>query len=277
MTFTVAIVGGGLVGALEAIYMAKRGWIVHVYESRAGRSINLAMSHRAITAMTKVGVSEEVMRWVVPMKGRMIHSPDGRTASQPYSVRGECINSVDRKRLNEFLLSEAEKHANVQLFFNHRLLESNLDAGRLTFEVLDRKVTVEADLIIGADGAYSAVRATIMKKVRMDFDQTYINHGYVELHMDPSGDGDWQMDPHHLHIWPKHSFMMIALPNPDKTFTLTLFMPWEKFEEVQTEEQVLKFFEEEFPDAVPKIGKNKLIKNYLENPKGSLIHIKART
>ncbi|KXS20762.1 kynurenine 3-monooxygenase [Gonapodya prolifera JEL478] len=286
MPFSVCIVGGGLVGALEAIYMAKRGWDVHVYESRGdprsevvteGRSINLAMSHRAITAMEKVGVSEEVMRWVVPMKGRMIHSLDGSTASQPYSIRGECINSVERKRLNEFLLAEAEKHPNVKVYFQHRLSEANLDSGHLVFEGPDKRtVDVNADLIVGADGVYSLVRSNVMKRVRMDFQQTYIDHGYVELHMEPSSDGNWQMDPNHLHIWPKHSYMMIALPNPDKTFTLTLFMPWDNFENLKTEEQVLDFFKREFPDVVPKVGAEQLVKTFFRNPKGSLVHIKCK-
>ncbi|KAI9030384.1 hypothetical protein DFJ74DRAFT_602867 [Hyaloraphidium curvatum] len=280
--FTVAVVGGGPVGALAAVYMARRGWRVDVYEGRkdprtdaeqAGRSINLALSTRGIEAMRRAGVVDEVLSWVVPMKGRMIHAPDGSAVSQPYAVTGECINSVGRKRLNEHLLTCAEALSGLKLHFEHTLADLDLETNRMHFKTPGGDVNATADLVIGADGAFSRVRRVLMRKTHMKFSQEYIDHGYVELSMPPAADGGFRLDPNHLHIWPKHTFMMIALPNPDHTFTCTLFMPWSQFNQIHTPKDLTDFFDANFPDAVPNMPT--LVEDYFRNPKGALVMAKC--
>ena len=159
--------------------------------------------------MREAGVADGILQMLIPMSGRMIHTVDNQLSSQPYGLHGECINSVDRKFINEHLLNAAEALPNVGLFFEHSFVKANLDRKTLVFQKKDGcEVTVHADLIIGADGAYSKMRSVLMRNIRMDFAQTYIDHAYVELNIPPTLDDQYAMDPNHLHIWPRHSFMM---------------------------------------------------------------------
>jgi kynurenine 3-monooxygenase len=175
----------------------------------SGRSINLALSVRGIESLKEAGVADGILETLIPMSGRMIHTGNNQLSSQPYGLYGECINSVDRKFMNEHLLSAAEALPNVRLFFEHAFVKANLDRKTVVFQKKDgTEITVHSDLIIGADGAYSKIRSVLMRSVRMDFAQTYIDHAYVELSIPPTLDDEYAMDPNHLHIWPRHTFMM---------------------------------------------------------------------
>ncbi|RIA98561.1 hypothetical protein C1645_685754 [Glomus cerebriforme] len=292
----VAIVGGGLVGILAVLYFAKRGWAVSLFELREDlrvqgnkknilhRSINLALSARGLSALKNAthGLDEKVLEFAIPMKGRMIHSGEGKLKSQPYGVFGECIYSVEREILLELLLNTAAKFMNVKMYFQHQLKRCDFDIGKLEFEnkKTGKQVEYSADLIIGADGAFSTVRTQIMRTVRMDYSQEYISHAYLELIVPPkvndNGEEEFAMDPNHLHIWPLHSFMMIALPNRNKSFTCTLFMPFEKFDAIKTEDDLMEFFKKYFPDSIPLLGEDRLKKEYFRNPKGSLMSVKCK-
>ncbi|KAI8331682.1 hypothetical protein BC941DRAFT_382278 [Chlamydoabsidia padenii] len=294
-TATVAIVGGGLVGSLNAIYFAKRGWKVDLYELRPdmrlpeqkklqrGKSINLALSERGLSALraTELGLEQLILQSAVPMRSRMVHlGKEGRQMSQPYSIHGEHINAVDRARLNELLLDEAEKLPNVTIHFEHQLYQADLEEGSMIFLQGENKsqVSRNANLIVGADGAYSKMRTQMMRKIRMDYQQQYIDTGYCELYMPPkmvNGKVEYALDPNHLHIWPRHTHMLIALPNPDKSFTCTLFMPFDMFDQVTSNAKLIAFFEENFNDAIPLIGKDRLLDDYFSNPRGALISIKT--
>jgi len=282
----IAIVGGGLAGSLMAVYFAKRGFEVHVFERRpdmrnvdipAGRSINLALSVRGITALKKVGLDTDVLSSAIPMYGRMMHDREGNLAYQPYGTEGQCINSVSRGHLNMRLLELADENDKVNLYFNHRCTGVNLDTGHIQFEnAQGEKLNFQADRIIGADGAYSAIRMEMQTTGRFNYSQDYLNHGYKELTIPPTADGTFAMDPDSLHIWPRGEYMMIALPNPDKSFTCTLFYPFEgknSFNSIQTPEDVMNFFKEEFPDAVPLMPT--LIEDFFENPTGSLVTVRC--
>ncbi|KAI9476320.1 MAG: hypothetical protein EXX96DRAFT_610133 [Benjaminiella poitrasii] len=292
----VGIVGGGLVGALNAIYFAQRGWKVELYElrpdmrldihkeSRRGKSINLALSERGLSALRGTGLEldKTILEESVPMKARMVHiSQSGKQISQAYDVNGQHINAVDRARLNEILLDAAEKMDNVTIYFDHRLDQADLDENSLQFAInnSDEKKTYKVDLIIGADGAYSRTRSQMMRRMRMNYNQEYIDTGYCELLMPPAKDADgnstFALDPNHLHIWPRHTFMLIALPNPDFSFTCTLFMPFKMFEDIKTEEQLMDFFREHFDDSIPLIGESCLKTDFFRNPRGSLVTVKA--
>lgn len=243
----------------------------------AGRSINLALSVRGISSLEGAGVGKGILETLIPMKGRMIHTGLGKLGSQAYGVFGESINSVDRRLVNQHLLASAETHPNVTLLFEQEFVSIDFDKNILTFKRKDGTVyETHADLIVGADGAYSRVRREMMRVTRMNFAQEYIEHGYVELNMPPTESGEYKMASDHLHIWPRQTFMMIALPNIDKSFTVTLFMPWSKFDAIKTKEDLLAFFESTFPDSMDLIGRELLVADYFKNPKGPLMSVKCK-
>ncbi|KAG1655898.1 Kynurenine 3-monooxygenase [Nymphon striatum] len=282
----VAIVGGGLVGALEACYLGSHGYKVNLYEYRKdiremehiqGRSINLALSVRGREALRKVGLEDEVlMRLGTPMYARMIHNIDGTLNEIPYGQRHECIYSVSRRILNEILLTDE----NLKPFCFQPSFEVFIDSENKAILLTILKSNGEeteskADLIVGCDGTFSAVRRAIMQAPGFNLNQTWIDHGYMELCMDPDSDGEYKMKENYLHIWPRGDFMMIALPNMDRSFTMTLFMPFYIFDELNSDEAVMQFFEKHFPDSIELIGKKKLLEDF-ENTKASrLIYIKG--
>ncbi len=247
----VIIIGAGLAGSLLAIYLAKREIAVEVYEARAdmrqaevaaGRSINLALSDRGIAALREVGMDEYMLSEAVPMLGRMIHSLNGDTKLLPYSGRqGEYINSVSRAGLNIALINEAEKYRNVKFHFRQKCVDFDCAGGEAGLEDQGsgEKTIVKGDTLIATDGAGSAVREAMAREVP-DFtlSQVFLEHGYKELHIPPKNnaslsgglrpplndDEKFLLEKNALHIWPRHKFMMIALPNFDGSFTCTLFL-----------------------------------------------------
>jgi kynurenine 3-monooxygenase len=280
------IIGAGLVGSLHAVYLAKRGVNVEVYERRpdmrntkmsAGRSINLAISHRGLKALDRVGLKEKVLQMVIPMPGRMIHDMEGNTNFQPYGKEDQQINSVPRGGLNALLINEAEK-AGVKIHFSQRCTAMDLDAGEATFkdEVSGESHTVLADHIYGTDGAFSKVRHNLMMTDQFDYSQSYLEHGYKELSIPPGEDGAFRLEKNALHIWPRGGYMVIALPNLDGSFTVSLFLSFEgkqAFENLNTEKQVVDFFNEVFPDIVPHMPT--LVDDFFANPTSSLVTVRC--
>lgn len=280
----IAVVGGGLVGSLNACFFAKRGFDVVLYETREdirqakvvrGRSINLALSHRGRQALKHVGMEDKIVSKGIPMHARMIHNLNGKRSPIPYGRKGQYILSVDRANLNKELLSAAEAYPNSTLNFSHKLHDWSPEKGTMTFFGPDgQKKETHADLIVGCDGAFSAVRKQFLRQSRFNYSQTYIPHGYMELTMPPK-DGDFAMEPNYLHIWPRNTFMMIALPNLDKTFTCTLFMPFEDFEKIRTGDEVIRFFQKYFPDSVPLIGVDALKRDFFRLPAQAMVSVKC--
>lgn len=211
------------------------------------------------------------------MEARMIHKLDGSTYQIPYGKKGQCIYSVGRRFVNEVLLNAAEKYPNVHFNFSHKLLDSDLDKGSMTFKngKSNEIVKAEADLILGTDGAYSALRKEFMKRPRFNYSQEYIPSFYLELCIPATAGGNFAMNPKCLHIWPRGSFMMIALPNQDCSWTVTLFMPFEMFEQLTTPEKLIKFFETYYPDSLPLIGRERLVKDYFATKPSGLVSIKC--
>jgi kynurenine 3-monooxygenase len=278
----IAICGAGLVGSLLSIYLSRRGYQVNVFERRSdmrksgfegGRSINLALSNRGIRALEEVGLAEEMKAVAIPMHGRMMHDAESNLTFQPYGTKGQFINSVSRSALNVVLMNKAES-LGVNFHFNHRVTHVNLANTSLEFENQEEKE--KFDLIIGADGAFSAVRGAMQITDRFDYSQDYIDHGYKELHIPPGKGNSFQLEKNALHIWPRESFMMIALPNPDASFTVTLFFPLEgvnSFETLNSNEEIEKFFRTTFPDAVPLMPS--LLEDFHSKPTSSLAIIKC--
>ncbi|MFN0277929.1 MAG: FAD-dependent oxidoreductase [Pyrinomonadaceae bacterium] len=319
----VVIIGAGLAGSLLAIYLAKRGIEVDIYEARGdmrleevavGRSINLALSDRGIAALREVGMDEYMLSEAVPMYGRMIHSVSGETKLLPYSGRkGEYINSVSRAGLNIALINEAEKYSGVKFHFNERcLVPYVLEGSAMLHNWHTEKATpVGADTLIGTDGAGSAIRNAMAANVPgFDHSEVFLEHRYIELAIPAGENGSFQMEKNALHIWPRHRFMMIALPNSNGSFTCTLFLANEgtedSFESIFSkewkdekyaaehnaapvdeagyrlwkhplatiaEERLMKFFKTNFADAIPLMPT--LVEDFFDHPIGLLGTVKC--
>jgi kynurenine 3-monooxygenase len=295
------LIGSGLAGGLLAAYLGRRGYEVDLYERRAdpregnivgGRSINLAISTRGIHALEQIGIADEALRHAIPMRGRMIHDKSGALHFTPYDVDPKkCINSIGRATLNTTVIEAAQRYPNVRVHFNHKCTSVDIDfpTARLTPETLAKasqlhdgdvsaaEITARADAVIGVDGAFSAVRKSMQNEIAdFQYDESYLAHGYKELTIPPQPDGGWRMEKNALHIWPRKSFMMIALPNPDGSFTCTLFWEFEgprSFATMRTDEDVRRFFDDEFPDAVPLMPT--LLEDFRNNPTGSLVTIRC--
>lgn len=289
----VAVIGCGLVGPLLAIYLARSGFKVLLFESKkdirisdseAGRSINLTLSTRGIEALKFVDLKDVVLNEAVPVYGRLTHSLDGRTSPTDYSPNKEnAIYSINRLKLNQILLEAAESESNVTLHFEHKLQHADLNKQVLTFKTPEGEKELKVGFTFGCDGAFSTVRDQMLKSGGFEyfFSQKCIEHGYKELRMKPHTNDarqkEYALTPDRLHLWPrKQKFVMIALPNPDKSFTLALFMPFDEFESIASEDKLLPFFEENFPDSIDKIGRDELVNNFERNPTGSLYSIKCK-
>ena len=262
--------------------LANRGYTVDLYEKRAdlrkadisaGRSINLALSHRGIHALKSANVFNEIEPLLIPMKGRMVHLPDGNTDFQPYSINShEYINSVSRGELNKILMTAAEKTGNVNIHFKHTL--SKAESGVLVFEN-GKRIEAEGE-VFGADGAGSVVRQYIDSNSDKPSKSEPLGHAYKELSISANAAGEFKLEPNALHIWPRGQFMLIGLPNTDRSFTCTLFMPNEgdvSFKSLKTEADVVDFFNTHFSDALPLL--ENFPRSYFENPTGRLVTVYA--
>ena len=287
----ILIIGAGLCGSLLALRLGQRGYNVSVYEMRpdirevdisAGRSINLAFSNRGNKAIKLVGLEDKVKALCIPMNGRMIHDEHGNTFQSNYSGREhEYINSISRGELNALLLDEAEKHKNVKIYFNKKCKSVDFEKTTALFKDYKTKneFVEDADIIIATDGAGSAMRKSyyLGKKFLFSFSQEYLTHGYKELSILPKENGDYKAYKNALHIWPRGNFMLIALPNLDGSFTVTLFLSYNEgeynFNNLKTEDNVLEFFQKEFPDAMA-IMPN-LLDDFFQNPTAPLGTVKC--
>ncbi|OCF33318.1 kynurenine 3-monooxygenase [Kwoniella heveanensis BCC8398] len=288
----VLVIGAGPVGALTALSLHRRGWEVEIWESRDDprgkdtapsnlRSINLAISARGLEALRSVdpSLAEQFQNEAIPMKGRMIHHTDGKQESQLYDpINGQCINSIGRPLLNQRLVESLPD--TIKLRFNTKLSRIDFDRKQAYGSSPEYKeaddIGTGFDLIIGADGSWSKVRTAMMRmESRIDFSQSFIPHAYIELHMpaDPTKPGGYAIDKNHLHIWPRHSFMLIGLPNKDGSFTLTLFIPFASLATIKTRDAASAFFREHFPSAVEIVGEKKLLDDFENNPRGNLVTI----
>lgn len=280
---SVTILGAGLVGTVLAVLLRKRRYEVTIYERRpdmrkvelqAGRSINFALSYRGWKTLELAGLKEEIEKIAIPMPGRFLHQEDGSSAFQAYGKNGEAIFSVSRAELNRKLMDCAEK-AGATIHFNQQCTHVDVEKNTITLATENGQKEIKCDLLFGADGAFSSLRTAYSFRDRTNFSQYYIEHGYKELNIPAGYNGTWLIEKNALHIWPRHNYMMIALPNEDGSFTCTLFFPFEgktSFETIQTDEQILDFFENQFPDAVQLMPT--LVHDFKHNPVSSLITTK---
>ncbi len=280
----IAIVGAGLVGSLLSIYLIKRGYNVTVFEKRsnmrdhvleAGRSINLALSNRGIRALEHVGLADAMKKVAIPMHGRMIHNEKGKLTFQSYGKDGQFINSVSRSGLNMMLMEEAEKQG-VHFFYEYKCESVDFEKTEIKFQTYGSHMTKKFDYIIGADGSFSAVRMAMEAQGLTKTTIDELEHGYKELRIPPSDKGTFLLQKNALHIWPRESFMLIALPNPDATFTCTLFLQIKgdpSFKKLKSREDINTFFETHFADALPVMPT--LIEDFRDNTTASLVTVRS--
>ncbi len=283
----ITIIGAGPVGSLAAIYFAQHGHRVQIIERRpdmrktrisAGRSINLALSDRGWRGIAGAGIVQDIAAVAIPMRGRMMHSIESKQTYQQYGTDEQAIYSVSRGGINMELMDCAERHESISILFNKRCVHVDLENATAIFEDNDthERLTISSDCIIGADGAYSAVRGAMQMTDRFNYEQHYIEHGYKELTIPALPDGGFALDKYSLHIWPRSSYMLIALPNMDGSFTCTLFFPFEgnpSFASLQTDDDIMTFFQEQFPDAVPLMPT--LLHDFRHNPTSSLMTVRC--
>ena len=265
--FTVA--GGGPVGALLAILLGRHGYEVGLYEGRPdsrktsiyqGKSINIALSDRGWHSLEQIGIGADAKSEAIPMYHRAIHGIDGELSALPYGREGDAIWSVSRSGINQQLLDIADLEAGIETHFEHWLMDVDFETARTVFQVnREHEVTVDADYLFAADGANSKVRRLAHNLPRFSYSQTYMPQSYIELNIPANADGSHRIEKNALHIWPRKDFMLIALPNPDGTFTCTLFLNHAgdpSFESLQERSVVEAFFQSNFADAM----------EYLEDP-----------
>ncbi|MEL7249957.1 MAG: NAD(P)/FAD-dependent oxidoreductase [Bacteroidota bacterium] len=286
----IVIVGAGLCGTLLGIRLVQRGYRVSLFERRpdlrlieqdAGRSINLALSHRGLMALATAGLGEVVRDLCIPMRGRMIHAPSGEKWLSPYSGRtDEYINSISRPGLNALLLEKADSYENLTIYFEYKCTGVNLETatGHFTDKSGEAHV-IQGDILVGTDGAGSVVRRAMMARstdLLFNFSQNFLRSGYKELSIPASASGDFRIESNALHIWPRGKFMMIALPNLDRSFTVTMFHPFDGpagFNTLNTPEKVKAFFNEHYPDTLEHLPD--LDQEYFTNPSAALGTIKC--
>lgn len=295
-TKTVTVIGAGLVGSLLAINLAKRGFKVQVFERRTdprvqralgkvgeGRSINLAISARGLSALERVGLKDAALDFAIPMYGRRMHAKNGELTYQAYGEdESQAINSISRGWLNCFLLDEAEKFPNVKIEFGQKV--HAVDPLKNALQMIDVAASKERqmfyDMLLSTDGSASAVRNSLQAKNMMQETEDDLSHGYKEFVMEADGPGQFKIDKNALHIWPRGPYMMIALPNADGSYTCTLFLSHKKsatsgfsFEELSSDSVIEHFFKTEFADFCEKVPN--FLKQYHENPIGRMVTVKC--
>lgn len=304
------VVGGGLVGSLWSVFLARKGHEVHVYERRpdmrkqslsAGRSINLAVSTRGIAALREAGIGAEVLSEAIQMPGRMLHNLDGTLSFLPYGKdTSEHILSISRGALNKALITAAESTGKVRFHFEKKLVHADLEKKELRFRNESLSVVASTSSVhtqaaqtqttdhaseeiipyssvFGTDGSASALRQSILETEKSSAQEAVLDYGYKELTLPPSlGTQRFQMEKNALHIWPRGQFMLIALPNFDGSFTCTLFLPFKgeiSFEKLKDPDSILDFFEKYFPDAATWIPN--LVDEFQNHPVGQMITVKC--
>ncbi len=286
MKNNVTIVGAGLAGSLCALYLSKKGYKVSVYERRrdlrsemitAGKSINLALSERGLTALRKVGIENEVLKIAIPMYKRIMHDYNGGLTEQFYGNEDQAIYSVSRAQLNVVMMKLAAQNG-VNLYFNQKCTEVDFPNLKVVFTntLTNKKHQVYSEFLVGGDGAFSAVRSEMVKKYGHEYSYNKIEHDYKELHIPAGQNGEFLLEKNALHIWPRGNFMLIALPNLDGSFTCTLFAAKKglnSFEGLKSKKQVENYFSKIFPDFFKMVPD--LYDQWTANPTSSLGIIKT--
>jgi 2-polyprenyl-6-methoxyphenol hydroxylase and related FAD-dependent oxidoreductases len=284
----ISLIGAGLSGALLSIYLARHGYRVTVYEGRPdlrkvaippGRSINLALANRGIYALEEVGLIDRVNKLLIPMRGRMLHDEAGHLQFQPYGHKPEeVIYSVSRTALTALLMDAAQATGQVEICFNQSCQTIDFKHHLLTVrnETDQSMREVPFELIIGCDGIHSVVRRSLLQATSGHCSEEQLPHSYKELTIPPGENNTFQIEENALHIWPRGGYMLIALPNLNGGFTVTLFLPnqgEESFASLIDKHTLIAFFNQRFPDVLPLMPH--LAEEFFNHPTGRLSTIRT--
>ncbi len=283
----IIITGAGLVGSLLSVYLARVGFKVKVYERnsdprqinlQSGRSINITLSERGFRALDAVDAGDIVRELCIPVYGRIMHAQNGELTYQPYGNNKEAIYSIGREDLSKALLSFAEQHENIEFYFNQKCIDIDLPTASLKLQNLKTgEITqVQADRIFACDGAHSSVRHKMQRLKRFNYFQEYLDRGYKEIIIPAGNDGSWPLDKNAIHIWPRDNFMLIGFPNLDKSFTLSLHLPYEgeiSHNSTASPEALQNLFETYFPDIWSLVYPN--LGDYANKPVEAMVTIKC--
>ena len=274
---TIAIIGAGLTGSLLGVLLGQRGYTVDLYERRSpdsgndgdsGRSINLALSRRGIEALQLAGLMDDIEPLLIPMGGRMLHLEDGSSQFSSYGQReNEVIYSISRRDLNRLLVQRAVAAPDVNVVFERKCEQIDFKNKTMTFGQQQESFEV----LLGCDGAGSQVRRSLIAQVDGQSSSDFLDHDYKELEIPVGKDGSFRLEKNALHIWPRGNFMLIALPNLDGSFTVTLFLPkagTPSFESLNSVAAVQKFFADVFPTAAAAMPE--LVQDFFDHPAGRL-------
>ncbi len=283
----VGIVGAGLVGPVIALYLAERGCAVQLFERgpdpsagppAGGRSVHLVVSERGFRALAGIGLDGAVRAAAIPLSGRAIHPPSGPLRFQPYGRDGQAIYAVQRSDLNRILAGAAARHPGITARFDQRCVE--VDPQALTLDLADsatgERSRARVDVLLGADGCFSRVRAALMRTDRFDYSQQYMTYGYREIRLPPTRDGEFPLSPGAMHVWPRKRLMLSAFPNLDRSFTAMLVMPFEgevSFASISDGDALRALFEEHFGDVLPLVPD--LAEAFFQLPPSSLVTIRC--
>lgn len=281
------VLGAGLVGTVLSVHLAKAGFEVEVYDSRPDprqiepkfdRSINITLCERGFRALESIGMNEVILKMCVPLYGRVIHNLEGDLSYQQYGNNEEALYAIRRHDLIQVLLEHADKYENVNFHFNQKCVNVDLDA--VTLDLQDRETgkvsQKQTRHIFGTDGARSVIRNEMQQQKRFNYSQTYWSHGYKEAILPATNHNEWPLKENALHIWPRNGFMLIAFPNLDHSFTVTLHLPYEgeiSYSSLSTVDDYNTFFKAHFPDIMPLMAPH--LASYVNNPIESLVTIKS--
>ena len=285
----IIIVGAGPVGSLLSVYLARAGFKVSIYEknsdprllskdSRAGQSVNITLCDRGFRALLGVGIDEIVRQSSIPLYKRIIHTLGGELIDQPYGNNQEALYAIERKYLINLLLDLVESQENINLYFNQKCLDVNLETVTLKFQNLttDKVSEVQADRLFAADGAYSTVRMAMQKQKHFNYSQEYNEQGYKEILLPATPEGNWRIEKNALHIWPRQNFVLLGFPNITGSFTLSLHMPFQgevSHESIKSTAELEDCFQTYFPDILTFVQDN--LKDYFTRPTQTMITIKC--
>lgn len=283
----VTVIGAGPVGLLSAMLLAHRGYRVHVFDTRpdprnaskrrSGRSISFTLTKRGWKALSRAGIEPLVRELATPLRGRMIHLERDAPRFQAYGANAEAIDAVSRREVMVALTERAEQTRGITLHFEHRCRHVDPDSGVLTFDCSESETfRVRAARIIAADGANSSVRLGLANRPEFSFERSYSRHFYREFHVPALPGGDWVFEPDALHVWPREEHMLVAFPQPEGTFTATLFMPldgFRSFNSLATPADLLRVFTTEFNDIMPYMPN--LVSDFYSGAPAQLITLKC--
>jgi flavin-dependent dehydrogenase len=158
----VAIVGGGPAGASLAVRLARAGHEVVVFERSPAwhwRAGGVFTSPAAVSALHDVGLDPQVMGSAArPIPAMRVETPRGTTFRLTYGADagGEPAVGFDRSRLDPALLDLAGA-AGAEVRTGRTVVGVDAEHGRLDLRGPEGPATVEADVVVGADGLRSAV------------------------------------------------------------------------------------------------------------------------